>query len=66
LGKCAEKVNVLIWGDLSSRGASRNSRRKTGLRGQESAEAIVPSVAGKYREGLNGKCTPSRKFAERA
>jgi hypothetical protein len=32
LGKCAEKVNVLIWGDLLSRDASRNANRKIGLR----------------------------------
>ncbi len=65
-GKRAEKVMVLIWGDLWSGGASRNSHHKVRLRSQESAEAIVPRVARQDREGLNGKCALSRKFAERA
>lgn len=65
-GKCAEKVNVLIWGDLPSCGVSRNSRCEARLRGQESAEAIVPSVVGSHREGLNGKRALRKTFVERA
>ena len=65
-GKRAEKVMVLIWGDLWSSGASCNSHCKVRLRSQESAEAIVPSVAEQYREGLNGKCALGGKFVGRA
>ena len=36
-GGCAGKVNVSIWGDLESGGASRNPNREIGLRPQESA-----------------------------
>ena len=65
-GKGAAKVNVLIWGDLLSCDASRNSNRKVRLRRQESAEAIVPSVVSYRREGLNGKRVLSMTFVERA
>ncbi len=65
-GKCAGKVNVLNWGGLLSGGTCCNPNCKIGLREQESAEAIVPSVVGNHREGLNGKCVRSKKFAERA
>ena len=41
-GKCAEKVNVLIWGDLSPREKNRNPNREIGLRRQESADTIIP------------------------
>ena len=64
LGKCAEKVNVLIWGDLRPREEIRNPNRESGLRPQESAEAIVPSVASRNREGLNGKRVLGKKFVE--
>jgi len=39
--KCAGKVNVLTWGDLSS-GYQSNSGSDVRLRRQGSAEAIVP------------------------
>ena len=42
LGKRAEKVNVLTWGDLlSGYRSSSNLGRDAKLRQQESAEAIV-------------------------
>jgi hypothetical protein len=53
LGKCAEKVNALIWGDLSPRGANRNPNHEIDLRRQESAEAIVPRPS--TWEGPNAK-----------
>jgi len=40
-GKCAEKVSVLIWGDLTPC-ENRKLNREVGLRRQESADAIVP------------------------
>ena len=53
-GKCAEKVNALIWGDLSPREKkNRNPNREIGLRRQESADAIVPHPS--MWEGQNDK-----------
>ena len=44
LGKRAEKVNVLTWGDLlSGYRSSSNLGREAKLRQQESADAIVPA-----------------------
>jgi hypothetical protein len=51
LGRGAEKVNVLTWGDLSASCESSNPGREIRLRRQESAEAIVPSPS--RWEGLN-------------
>jgi len=41
LGKRAEKVNVLTWGDLLSGYRRSNLGREAKLRQQESADAIV-------------------------
>ncbi len=57
---------MFLSGETCHHAGNRNPNRKIGLRGQESAEAIVPRVARRNREGLNGKCAPSRKFVERA
>jgi hypothetical protein len=56
LGKRAEKVNALTWGDLLSGYSSSNLGREDKLRQQESADAIVPARWKLIRwEGLNGK-----------
>ena len=42
LGKRAEKVNVLTWGDLPLNQKTGNPDREIGLNWQGSAEAVVP------------------------
>ena len=50
MGKRAEKVNVLIWGDLPF-GYQSNPGSDVRLRRQGSADAIVPASI--HWEGLN-------------
>ena len=50
-GQCAGKVNALIWGDLALRRGSGNRHREMPLKGQKSAEAIVPGHHGSTGKG---------------
>ena len=66
-GKRAEKVMVLIWGDLfagraNRQGSLRNESERTGVSRGHSTGSVVSS----HREGLNSKLAWSEKFAERA
>lgn len=62
------KATVLIRGDLPTRRENpSNPGRKTGLKRQESAEAVVPERCAPIGEGLNAKARcRCDKFAGRA
>jgi hypothetical protein len=52
---------MFLSGEACRPARKRNPNREIGLKRQESAEAIVASVASRNREGLNGKRILSAK-----